>query len=67
MPQSIRKTKEQSKVMSENKIERQKRAYEELLQGNRDWVEQETAKTPHYFAKLAAGQEPDVLWIGVFG
>jgi carbonic anhydrase len=61
---NIRETKEQSEEMSENRIERQKRAYEELLQGNRDWVEMETAKDPEYFAKLAAGQEPDVLWIG---
>jgi carbonic anhydrase len=50
--------------MSEENSEKQKRAYEELLQGNRDWVKKETEKDPDYFNKLAAGQDPDVLWIG---
>lgn len=50
--------------MSAEKSEKQKRAYEELLQGNRDWVKKETEKDPDYFNKLAAGQDPDVLWIG---
>jgi carbonic anhydrase len=50
--------------ISEENSEKQKRAYEELLQGNRDWVKKETDKDPDYFNKLAAGQEPDVLWIG---
>lgn len=50
--------------MSIEKSEKQKRAYDELLQGNRDWVKKETDKDPDYFNKLAAGQEPDVLWIG---
>ncbi|WP_026897918.1 carbonate dehydratase [Daejeonella oryzae] len=42
----------------------QKRGYEELLQGNRDWVQRELNEDPDYFTKLASGQEPDVLWIG---
>jgi carbonic anhydrase len=50
--------------MLEENSEKQKRAYEELLQGNRDWVKKETDKDPDYFNKLAEGQEPDVLWIG---
>ena len=50
--------------MSIERSEKQKRGYEELLQGNRDWVKNETEKDPEYFDKLAAGQEPDVLWIG---
>ena len=50
--------------MSIEKNEKQKRGYDELLQGNRDWVKNETEKDPEYFDKLAAGQEPDVLWIG---
>ncbi|WP_306550769.1 carbonate dehydratase [Daejeonella sp.] len=50
--------------MSIERSEKQKRGYEELLQGNRDWVKNETEKDPEYFNKLAAGQEPDVLWIG---
>lgn len=41
-----------------------RRSYDQLLQGNRDWVKQETAKDPDYFTRLAAGQNPDVLWIG---
>ncbi|WP_371135130.1 carbonic anhydrase [Daejeonella sp.] len=50
--------------MSKILNERQRRGYEELLQGNRDWVQKEIGKDPDYFKKLAAGQEPDVLWIG---
>ncbi len=50
--------------MSKEIKEKQKRGYEELLQGNRDWVKSELDQDPDYFRKLAAGQEPDVLWIG---
>lgn len=50
--------------MSAENSEKQKRAYEELLQGNRDWIKRETEKDPDYFNKLASGQDPDVLWIG---
>jgi carbonic anhydrase len=62
----LSKTINKSRVsnMSAEKSEKQKRAYEELLQGNRDWVKKETEKDPDYFNKLAAGQDPDVLWIG---
>jgi len=38
--------------------------YEELLQGNRDWVAKQIAADPDFFIKLAKGQNPDVLWIG---
>ncbi|MDP3467862.1 MAG: carbonic anhydrase [Daejeonella sp.] len=61
---NIRESKEQSEEMSKILNERQRRGYEELLQGNRDWVQKEIGKDPDYFKKLAAGQEPDVLWIG---
>jgi carbonic anhydrase len=57
-------TKSKASNMSAENSEKQKRAYEELLQGNRDWVKKETDKDPDYFNKLAEGQEPDVLWIG---
>lgn len=53
-----------SAQIPEAKAERQKRGYQELLQGNRDWVKKELEGDPKYFEKLAAGQEPDVLWIG---
>lgn len=58
------KNKEKTAEISKDKIETQKRGYEELLQGNRDWVQSELAQDPDYFTKLAAGQQPDVLWIG---
>jgi carbonic anhydrase len=38
--------------------------YEELLQGNKDWVANQLAVDPDFFTKLAKGQNPDVLWIG---
>lgn len=50
--------------MSENKTEKLGRGYDELLQGNRDWVQKELDQDPDYFTKLALGQNPDVLWIG---
>ena len=55
---------EKSEEISKNKKVRQRRGYEELLQGNRDWVNFETERDPDYFKRLSAGQEPDVLWIG---
>lgn len=38
--------------------------YEELLQGNKDWVAKQLANDPDFFTNLAKGQNPDVLWIG---
>lgn len=35
-----------------------------LLQGNKDYVREVNAKDPEFFARLAQGQEPEVLWIG---
>lgn len=51
-------------VMSEESKSRQMRSYEQLLQGNRDWVNKELEQDPEFFNKLASGQNPDVLWIG---
>lgn len=51
-------------VMSEESKNRQMRSYEQLLQGNRDWVNKELEQDPEFFNKLASGQNPDVLWIG---
>ncbi len=39
--------------------------YEQLLQGNKDFVESMTSKDPQYFERLAEGQNPEVLWIAV--
>jgi carbonic anhydrase len=38
--------------------------YNSLLQGNRQWVKEMIDNDPKYFDKLAAGQSPEVLWIG---
>lgn len=38
--------------------------YEQLLQGNKDFVKATTDKEADYFLKLAEGQHPEVLWIG---
>jgi len=51
-------------AMSEDKKNRQMRSYQQLLQGNRDWVSKELEQDPDFFNKLASGQNPDVLWIG---
>ena len=38
--------------------------YDQLLQGNRDFVKGIMSNDPDYFKKLASGQSPEVLWIG---
>lgn len=38
--------------------------YNDLLEGNRKWVEETLELDPEYFEKLAKGQTPPVLWIG---
>ncbi|WP_423148967.1 carbonate dehydratase [Rubrolithibacter danxiaensis] len=43
---------------------KKKTAYNELLQGNRDFVKSQLDKDPEYFKKLSLGQNPEVLWIG---
>ena len=40
------------------------KSYEEILQGNRDFVADTIAKDPDFFKRLAAGQHPEVFWIG---
>lgn len=50
--------------MTDKLKEEQARTYEDLLQGNRNWVKHELDQNPDYFKKLAAGQDPDVFWIG---
>jgi len=44
--------------------ERSQTTYQQLLEGNRSFVEKEKANDPDFFKKLAAGQNPEVLWIG---
>ena len=38
--------------------------YNDLLEGNRKWVEETLKMDPEYFERLAKGQTPPVLWIG---
>jgi len=38
--------------------------YDDLLQGNQKFVADTLKEDPEYFDKLAAGQNPPVLWIG---
>lgn len=38
--------------------------YNDLLEGNRKWVEETLEMDPEYFDRLAKGQTPPVLWIG---
>lgn len=42
----------------------QQRTYEQLLQGNKTFVETTLKEDPDFFKKLATGQNPDMLWIG---
>lgn len=38
--------------------------YQDLLEGNKEWVRQKLAEDVNYFARLAKGQSPPLLWIG---
>jgi carbonic anhydrase len=53
-----------SKMNLENKDHQHNIDYNELLQGNRTWVEETLKLDPDYFNNLAKGQHPPVLWIG---
>ncbi|MDA6072714.1 carbonate dehydratase [Flavobacterium sp. AC] len=41
-----------------------KEFYKQLLENNKEWVEKSLALDPNYFADLAKGQTPPLLWIG---
>ncbi|RZL46116.1 MAG: carbonic anhydrase [Pedobacter sp.] len=49
---------------SEDLLTREEITLENLLQGNKDFVERTLDEDPDYFKKLSAGQKPPVLWIG---
>ncbi|SCY00757.1 carbonate dehydratase [Flavobacterium caeni] len=38
--------------------------YKKILDNNKKWVESSLEKDPNYFAELAKGQTPPLLWIG---
>lgn len=38
--------------------------YKSLLDNNKEWVKSKLDLDPDYFAKLAKGQQPPLLWIG---
>lgn len=50
--------------LKKQKIKKMKNFYNQLLENNKKWVEDSLAKDPNYFADLAKGQSPPVLWIG---
>ncbi|MEG0851500.1 carbonate dehydratase [Flavobacterium plurextorum] len=41
-----------------------KEFYKQLLENNKQWVEKSLALDPNFFADLAKGQTPPLLWIG---
>lgn len=38
--------------------------YKKILDNNKEWVEKALEKDPNFFADLAKGQNPPLLWIG---
>lgn len=38
--------------------------YKQILENNKQWVEDQLAKDPDYFKDLSKGQNPPLLWIG---
>lgn len=49
---------------AEKNIKKMRKFYEQLLENNKKWVENSLALDPNYFADLAKGQSPPLLWIG---
>jgi len=43
---------------------KEKAFYKKLIDNNRKWVKQKLSEDAEFFNKLAAGQQPPVLWIG---
>jgi carbonic anhydrase len=39
-------------------------SHDRVFEQNKVWAEQQLAKDPEFFSKLAAGQSPEYLWIG---
>lgn len=39
-------------------------SYQKIFEGNRKWVDEMNTQDPAFFAKLAKGQRPPLLWIG---
>lgn len=37
---------------------------QQLLEGNKQWIEATIERDPHFFEGLVAGQQPEFLWIG---
>ena len=58
------KLKDNNSYIEKNINQERMQSYEQLLQGNKDFVEATLKENPDYFTKLAAGQSPEVLWIG---
>lgn len=58
------KSKTENVSFAVNGEETESKTYEQLLQGNKDFVESVTSQDPDFFKKLAKGQTPEVLWIG---
>lgn len=56
--------KENKDQTSEQRRGLQVKSYDQLLQGNKAFVEAAVNSDPDFFKKLAAGQNPEVLWIG---
>eukprot|EP01097_Dermamoeba_algensis_P011336 TRINITY_DN8772_c0_g1_i1.p1 TRINITY_DN8772_c0_g1~~TRINITY_DN8772_c0_g1_i1.p1 ORF type:complete len:262 (-),score=50.06 TRINITY_DN8772_c0_g1_i1:74-859(-) len=54
----------QRRFMSESKVEDLEREYQELLAGNKVFVDTMRKKEPALFDKLAKQQKPSTLWIG---
>ncbi|VXB72448.1 carbonic anhydrase [Flavobacterium sp. 9AF] len=38
--------------------------YKKIIENNKKWVEEKLKINPNYFARLAEGQQPPLLWIG---
>lgn len=53
-----------SQALIIKKTKKMREFYKQILENNKKWVEDSLAKDPNYFADLAKGQSPPLLWIG---
>ncbi|KAJ2808937.1 hypothetical protein H4R20_000531 [Coemansia guatemalensis] len=47
-----------------SEVQRNNSTIKDIIQNNKEWVDDMLEKSPNYFANLAEGQSPKILWIG---
>ena len=65
LPRLRRYTEAELNAMTERDIINYlQQTHDRVFENNKAWAAEKKAKDPHFFEKLAAGQNPEYLWIG---